>query len=130
MIEDLSGVTSKVVTTTLDGLFLRHQVIAHNIANVNTPNYSAKGVSFEQHLDKLSLSAASPSEKQSLTDAMSNLKGIIQEKNSLIFSTGNKVELDKEMVQLTENVLKFRALLEANSRRGDIMSLAIKGRSN
>ncbi|MDB5096723.1 MAG: flagellar basal-body rod protein FlgB [Cyanobacteria bacterium RYN_339] len=34
----------------LDGFSLRHQAIAHNIANVNTPNYVNQNVSFEQSL--------------------------------------------------------------------------------
>ena len=128
MIEDISGVTPKVVMTALDGLLLRHQVISHNIANVSTPGYSVKAVSFEQLLSNLSMDATSPSQKKSLADTMSGIRELIQEKDSLIVSTGNKVELDKEMVQLTENVLKYRALLEANSKRGDILAMAVRGR--
>lgn len=128
MIEDLSGVTPKVVMGALDGLLLRHQVISHNIANASTPGYNAKSVSFEHMLSNLSMEASSYTQKNNLTNTMAEIREVIQEKKSLITSTGNKVELDKEMVQLTENVLKYRALLEANSKRGEILAMAVKGR--
>lgn len=130
MIEDISGVTSKVVMTALDGLLLKHRVISHNIANASTPNYSAKNVSFENLLSSMTMEASSYAQKNTLTVAMEEIRNLIQGENTLITSTGSKVELDKEMIQLTENVLKYQALLEANSRRGDLLSMAVKGRGN
>ena len=44
------SVTSVALSSALDGLALRQRVIANNIANVNTPNYHAKRVTFEDAL--------------------------------------------------------------------------------
>jgi flagellar basal-body rod protein FlgB len=128
MIEDISGITPKVVMAALDGLLLQHQVTAHNIANVSTPNYTAKTVSFEQHLNRLSVAASNPSERNALTEQVNALAHLMEDKASLITSTGKSVELDKEMVDLTANVLKYRVLLEANGMRVEILAMDIKGR--
>ena len=46
----LDSVTSAALTSALNGLSLRQQPIADNIANVNTPGYHAKRVQFEDAL--------------------------------------------------------------------------------
>ena len=46
----LESVTSAALASAMDGLALRQRAIANNIANVNTPNYHAKRVSFEAAL--------------------------------------------------------------------------------
>ena len=46
----LESVTSAALASAMDGLALRQRAIANNIANVNTPNYHAKRVSFEDAL--------------------------------------------------------------------------------
>lgn len=129
MIEDLSGVTPKLVMSALDALMQRHQVISHNIANASTPNYSAKRVAFEQQVANFSLEINNRLDEKSLADQVQSLNSIIEE-GQLIYSTGQEVELDQELVELTENVLKYRVLLEANAKRGALMGMAISGRSN
>ena len=42
----LESVTSAALGSALDGLALRQRTIASNIANVNTPGYTAKRVIF------------------------------------------------------------------------------------
>ena len=46
----LESVTSAALTSALDGLAARQRAIANNIANVNTPGYTAERVSFEDAL--------------------------------------------------------------------------------
>lgn len=41
---------TQLLETSLDAGSLRQQVIAHNIANVNTPGYQAQSVTFEAEL--------------------------------------------------------------------------------
>jgi flagellar basal-body rod protein FlgB len=48
----LESVTSAALSSALDGLALRQRTIASNIANVNTPGYTAKRVIFEDALAK------------------------------------------------------------------------------
>jgi flagellar basal-body rod protein FlgB len=44
------SVTISALSSALDGLAQRQRAIADNIANVNTPNYHAKRVQFEEAL--------------------------------------------------------------------------------
>jgi flagellar basal-body rod protein FlgB len=46
----LESVTQAALSSALDGLALRQRTIANNIANVNTPDYHAKRVLFEDAL--------------------------------------------------------------------------------
>jgi flagellar basal-body rod protein FlgB len=46
------SVTSLALSSALDGLSMRQRAIANNIANVNTPNYKAQRVQFEDALAK------------------------------------------------------------------------------
>ena len=46
----LASVTSAALASALDGLAARQRAIANNIANVNTPGYTAERVSFEDAL--------------------------------------------------------------------------------
>ena len=46
----LESVTSAALASALDGLAARQRAIANNIANVNTPGYTAERVSFESAL--------------------------------------------------------------------------------
>lgn len=128
MIEDISGVTPKLVVSALDALLLKHEVTAHNIANVSTKNYSAQRVSFDQYVANFSLSASNSSEKEALTAEISSINEMLSNKTDLIYSTGEDVQIDKEVIQLTETVLKYRALLEANSKRSEIIGMAVRGR--
>ena len=44
------SVTINALTSALDGLAQRQRAISDNIANINTPNYHAKRVQFEEAL--------------------------------------------------------------------------------
>ncbi len=44
------SVSSVALNSALDGLALRQRAIADNVANVNTPNYHARRVAFEDAL--------------------------------------------------------------------------------
>lgn len=126
MIDNLGGVTSKLVGLALDAAMLRHQLTAHNIANADTPGYSAKRLSFEDHLARITMALNDPGSEASLQSEIDDLRQRLMARNDLIVSSGEPVALDQEMVELTENVLRYRALLDANSKRGDILKMAIK----
>lgn len=90
------SVTSKAIGSALDGLALRQRAIANNIANVNTPNYQAKRVSFE---DALAKSIRNGDGKAAATTARS------LEPTQL---NGNNVNLDTETLSNVDTVLRFQ----------------------
>ena len=126
MIDNIGGVTSQLVGLALDAALLRHQITAHNIANADTPGYSAKRLNFDDYLTRFSTSAMNASTDALLSNEVASLRKQLNQGHGLIDSIGGEVQLDQEMIELTENVLRYRALLEANGKRGDILKMAIK----
>lgn len=95
------SVTSVALSSALDGLALRQRTIANNIANVNTPGYHARRVSFE---DALSRSVAAGDGRASATTAES------LEPTQL---NGNNVNLDTETLSNVDTVLRFQFASQA-----------------
>lgn len=126
MIEDLGGVTSRLIGVALDAALLRHEVIANNIANSDTPGYHVKRLSFEEHLGGLT-AALRNADDATLSARIESLKTYLQEPGSMVVSENETVELDREMVRLTENTLRYQAILKAAGKRGELLSMAING---
>lgn len=95
------SVTSLALRSALDGLALRQRAIANNIANVNTPGYQAKRVSFEE---ALSASIRNRDGKAAATTARS------LEPTQL---NGNNVNLDTETLSNIDTVLRFQFAADA-----------------
>ncbi|MCP4469642.1 MAG: flagellar basal body rod protein FlgB [Gammaproteobacteria bacterium] len=130
MIDSIGGVTSQLIKLALDATLLRHQVTAHNIANVNTEGYMAKRLNFEELLTSFSTASIDRSTDTLLKNEVESLRLSLKDSQSMVYSTNDPVQLDREMIELTENVLRYRALLEANNKRGDLLKMAIsEGRS-
>ncbi|GAB3583553.1 flagellar basal body rod protein FlgB [Leifsonia lichenia] len=97
----LESVTSAALASALDGLAARQRAIANNIANVNTPGYTAERVSFE---DALSRSVAQGDGHAASTVARS------LEPTRL---DGNNVNLDTETLSNVDTVLRFQFASQA-----------------
>ena len=92
----LESVTSAALASAMDGLALRQRAIANNIANVNTPNYHAKRVSFEAALAASVESGDGHAEATTATSL---------EPTQL---NGNNVNLDTETLSNIDTVLRFQ----------------------
>ncbi|MFB9820902.1 MULTISPECIES: flagellar basal body rod protein FlgB [Arthrobacter] len=90
------SVTSVALGSALDGLSLRQRTIANNIANINTPNYHAKRVQFEDAL-AASVSAGDGQAAPTVTTS--------QEPTQL---NGNNVNLDTETLSNVDTVLRYQ----------------------
>jgi flagellar basal-body rod protein FlgB len=97
----LESVTSAALSSALDGLALRQRTIANNIANVNTPGYHARRVSFE---NALAQSVAAGDGHATATTAES------LEPTQL---NGNNVNLDTETLSNVDTVLRFQFASQA-----------------
>ena len=97
----LESVTSAALASALDGLALRQRTIANNIANVNTPNYHAKRVSFEDALAE-SVQAGDGTRPATTADSL--------EPTQL---NGNNVNLDTETLSNIDTVLRFQFATQA-----------------
>ncbi len=124
MIDDIGGVTSALVRTALDAALLRHELIANNIANADTPGFKARRLNFEQQFRGL-ISEFSDTDNALLMERVDWVRNLMDGGDAMITVQNQTVELDREMVHLTENTLRYRALLEAASKRGELIQMAV-----
>ncbi|QGU95080.1 flagellar basal body rod protein FlgB [Clostridium bovifaecis] len=111
--------TYSLIKKSLDASVNRGQVIANNIANVNTKGYKRHYVTFEESLEQskknLGLDITNKnhithSEKYGEID-------IKRDESTGMRMDGNNVDIDNEMTNLAANTLKYNALItELNSR--------------
>lgn len=124
MIDALLGVPGQSSELALDGLALRQQLIANNIANSATPGYTPKRLKFE---DILSGFFADGTRLEILsTEQMDSARTAIDSPAALEPAVGGGLALDQEMVDLTQSVIRYRALIEANAKRLAPIRLAIE----
>ena len=104
-----------VLGTSLDAAATRNNVIANNIANVNTPNYKRKDIRFETEL-KHAFAHAS----QDTVDArvkhldLEALKTeVYTDYEELSYRyDGNNVDIDNENAILAKNQIKYNGLMD------------------
>ncbi len=119
----LADPTLALMGHSLDRLSKTQQVIGHNIANVDTPQYRAKTLSFDVSLEK----ALGASEQLALarTHAGHLEPGgpalleprVVERNNPNARIDGNTVDINQEMVDLVETGLKYRAVAQLASKR-------------
>lgn len=116
MLDDIASVTMQAA---LSGLAQRQQVTSNNIANSETPDFSASQVSFENSLadavntgDMGDIAAASPSVTGTGDAAGQN---------------GNNVSLDREFVDATKTTLQEQLLSNALTSKYGWLSTVLKG---
>lgn len=112
---------SNVTETLFDNLNYRaerQKVISSNIANINTPNYKTKDLSFQSALDEKNrekdLELFSTNEKHIKFDEANNIKSskmqIYEVENLQEQNDGNNVSLDTQMSEMSKNNTMFQAL--------------------
>ena len=128
MIEELGGTLGPLMRFALDAALARHDVLAHNIANASTPGFIRKDLDFQAAVRSVLPSAAA-------TDTPAAMKSRIaatQERmeDYIVKRSEGSLEVDEEMLELTKNVIYYRSILNAMSKRGSIIMAAVQeGRS-
>lgn len=126
MIEALFSQPSYVATKKMmDATALRHEAIASNLANVETPNYKRIDVA-PDFKDQLRSALASRDARQ-----VSGIRPALIEDSSAVSTTkdGNTVQFESELMNLNENTVAHA--LETQLVSGTLMKLrmAITGRA-
>lgn len=108
----------------------RSSQLANNLANVNTPNYKAQDVDFNELLSAQMMGSAqqmhvtSPQHIDSTSDFSANLKYRVTTQTSL---DGNTVDKDLETMEFSRNSLNYQASLNFLNNKIKTMMLALKG---
>lgn len=122
---ELTTQAGATVAAALDALSLRQQVIAANLANVGTSDYRPRRVSFEQAL-QASLQLAT----KDSNEALQGQEGFQESLRSGAYTRASDrpgVEIDVELTQLSETVLRYHALIQGLSKYGSLLHMAILG---
>lgn len=117
----IGGVTSEIVKFALDGLSLRHQAIASNIANADAVGYRPVNVSFESKIAELqsqSSSVESGAHASTVTPEVSFSSPITVE--------SNRRALEANVVLLNQNVIQYQSLIKGLEKYMASITEAIK----
>ncbi|WP_374351374.1 flagellar basal body rod protein FlgB [Chitinimonas sp.] len=122
MISQTDAITHQLVALALDAASLRHQAIAHNIANAHTAGFAPARVDFE---DQLATVRAALSEGRRLQPAM--LQGVHAQLSHGLPQAGEdrSGELDSQIAELAQNTVQYQALLKALGKQMAILSAAV-----
>jgi len=93
--------STRLVEQALGAASLRQQVIANNIANVNTPGFKRSRVEFESELAKALAAGETPESIEAR---------IVQDTETVINPNGNNVDIEAEQVHLAVNQIWYAAL--------------------
>ena len=88
---------------------------AHNLANVDTPNYKRKDVSFQSYLQQALVGDDSLDERiAGINTHLSDFSGYIYtDSSSLSYRLdGNNVDVDTENSMLAQNQIRYNTLVE------------------
>lgn len=114
----------------LDLRYKRHELLANNLANADTPGYQPTDLEFEGALrEELARSdgpmARTDPEHLRPGAVESDLQNTVQRPDVTDSLDGNGVDTDKEMARVAENSLQFKAALEVLRRRYGIVRQAV-----
>jgi len=94
----------------LDITARRQQTFASNIANLDTPGYKAKEVTFQEELSSSMQLASTDSSHLTAPSAASSMQ--LVETEGTIKPNGNNVDLEHEMSEMTKNGLQYVMLAQ------------------
>lgn len=121
-----------VMSRALDASSLRQKSISNNIANVDTPNYQATTVSFEEMLQKefsSSFVGNRSNDKHVTIGAAGRIPSpVLKTDNSVLRNNGNGVDLDFEMTEMSKNTLWYQSLTYSINEEFNLLKTVTRGR--
>lgn len=125
----------------LAGRSLRQDIIASNIANIDTPFYKAKDVNFEdtliekanqmygrksQSTKTLALAKTDEKHLSGARDGASEFGTVFLRDGHMARNDANTVDLDVETTELSKNAMMINALSKALKKQSDIFKSVIE----
>jgi flagellar basal-body rod protein FlgB len=114
-----------VLSKALDLRTQRHQVLASNIANADTPNFKARDIDFKSAMqnaqagraDAGALSLTVTSGGHQVGNGMSGSGSLQYRTQTQSAADGNTVDMDVERAQITDNALQYQILTQMISSK-------------
>lgn len=96
----MDGITD-VLQFAVDGLSTQQQVVADNLANTETPGFTAQQVNFQSSLQQALDSPDGGNASVSVTDS-----------SALPASNGNNVDTGQQLVDATQTTLQYQTMVD------------------
>jgi flagellar basal-body rod protein FlgB len=97
-----------------------HKVISGNIANVETPGYKEKDMDFKKEIDRAVHSGMSGNITGGSVEVTEN-----RQNDGLTSIDGNTVNIEDQIVKLTENQVMYHSLVQVAAKRFSMMKFLI-----
>ncbi len=123
--------TFDAIEKKLDLTLQRHSVLSSNVANADTPNYTARELNFAGELRKALGDApenVTKTHPQHMDISSSTGSHIVLDHSGARGADGNNVDLDIAMGKLSSNAAKYRGAAELLSMKVRILRMAARGR--
>lgn len=132
----LGGASFQRLEGAIHAASLRHQVLANNIANVDTPNFKRSDVAFEEMLSQAigrdgpgGLSGRRTDPRHIAIGVRNDAAAsVVTEDSTVINNNRNNVDIDKEMSLVAENQLRYNLYVQQVSHQAKMMRIGIEGR--
>ena len=108
----------------------RHEVLTQNVANLDTPGYQGRDLTFDDQLRPLvDVITVGNGELQAPGSGGDRSLRLIHAADGAPSPDGNDVRLDRQMARLSENALFQQALVQILGNQFSQLKQAISGRS-
>ncbi|MEG0259164.1 MAG: flagellar basal body rod protein FlgB [Lysinibacillus sp.] len=127
---NLFGGTISRLENGLSYATLNQKTIAQNIANVDTPNYKEKKVSFKDVLadeQQTSISAYRSDNRHFDFSIKQATPGVYDVDNLRYRNNGNAVDMDTQQAKMAENQIYYNALIDRVNGKLNSLNTVIKG---
>ncbi|MGF0223309.1 flagellar basal body rod protein FlgB [Bacillus velezensis] len=126
---DLFSGTIQNLENALGRADIKQKVLTNNIANIDTPNYKAKKVSFRNLLDQetSNLEAVKTDYRHVDFTGSGDDYSIVSSSDTSYQQNENNVDIDKEMTDLAENQINYQALVERMSGKFNSLKIVLTG---
>ena len=112
-----------------DAAWTRNEIIANNIANVDTPGYKRQDFNFEDELQR----ALGHNRYKTMDEKVANLKNkhlearVVNDYSGFSYRTDkNNVDIDTENVMLAANQLKYQGLMSGLKHEFSTLTMVTK----
>lgn len=112
-----------------DAAWTRNEIIANNIANVDTPGYKRQDLNFEDELER----ALGHNRYKTMDEKVANLKDkhlearVVNDYSGFSYRTDkNNVDIDTENVMLAANQLKYQGLMSGLKHEFSTLTMVTK----
>ena len=120
------GKTLSELTSVMSYRLFRQGVISSNVANVDTPGYTAKDVTFEKELEGRMSMSVTDTRHIGPSSSGNTSHTVITDPFSRIGNDKNTVDIDREMMKLNQNNLLYSASAEMIQSKLEALKNAIR----